>query len=599
MRAKSFIFGDKTTKHQKKGKPVARLKTIRFTIGAKLAASFGLLLLVVLGSSYMTYMTLQRNIEANERISDVHTPSVSRLHDLRFLVNDSKMLIKNWVFIEKKAETPDKQRLENLHGADYPALVNNLAPLASQWNDAQQAKYNLVLAQIDSLFALHADMMARLSTFENYEDAMTVMVAQSMVEDGGPASQLTQAVNQELDELIQEMERVVLEANLSIKGSFARFQRLVLASALVLMLFILTVSTTMALSIVRPIGYLKRVIVSMGGGMLPDHELRAGNDEIGQMAMALNELVSGLRKTSQFSLQIGQGDFETEFRPLSQEDVLGNSLMIMRQNLRKAAREEAKRKEEDFQRNWTSQGIAKFGELLRQGGDDLRQLSFAIVRETVRYLDCNQGGLFIVEDAEPDDVHLQLAAAFAYNRKKLMEKRVNLGEGLVGRCIQEKETIYMTEIPNDYIRITSGMGDDNPRALLLVPLVFNEQTFGVIELASFSPFPRYRIDFVEKIAESIASTIQSAKININTAKLLSESQEKSRKLAEQEEEVRQTMEQMQAQTQMRDLKHREAMQQTKDEFEERIAAINRTHRDEIISLQAEIRRLKQSKILDS
>jgi transcriptional regulator with GAF, ATPase, and Fis domain len=123
---------------------------------------------------------------------------------------------------------------------------------------------------------------------------------------------------------------------------------------------------------------------------------------------------------------------------------------------------------------------------------------------------------------------------------------MEVGEGLVGRCVQEKEAIYLTEIPNNYISITSGLGTANPTCLLLMPLKVNEQIFGVLELASFTTLESYQIDFIAKIAESIGAAISTVDTNKRTKQLLEKAQQQAEELRAQEEEMRQNMEELTA-----------------------------------------------------
>ena len=102
---------------------------------------------------------------------------------------------------------------------------------------------------------------------------------------------------------------------------------------------------------------------------------------------------------------------------------------------------------------------------------------------------------------------IELVASYAYDRKKHLEKTIMPGEGLIGRCIQEGDTIFLTDIPKDYIRIKSGLGQDDPKSLLIVPLKLNENVIGVIEVASLEIFKNFQIEFIERIGNSMASSI--------------------------------------------------------------------------------------------
>jgi len=254
---------------------------------------------------------------------------------------------------------------------------------------------------------------------------------------------------------------------------------------------------------------------------------------------------SKLRKLYRFVEKLRSGDIDSDYIP-EENDILGKSIVNLRDNLRSSKIEEEKRRSEDDQRNWVAEGLAKFGEILRSDNDNIEQLSNNIIGNLVKYVDANQGGFYLLDDSDPGDKYYKLTSCYAYERRKFADKRVELNEGLVGACTLEKETILLTKLPDSYLNITSGLGYTNPKCLLIVPLKFNEEILGAIEIASFNIFEKFQVDFIEKVAESIASTISTVKINLRTAKLLKESQYQAETLATQEEQMRQNMEELQA-----------------------------------------------------
>lgn len=269
-------------------------------------------------------------------------------------------------------------------------------------------------------------------------------------------------------------------------------------------------------------------------------------EELNTIGSSLNDLKTGLDKAVQFAEEIGRGNLDAKFNVLSDNDELGSSLLSMRSSLKKAREEAEQRQDMDRKQNWITEGSAKFGDILREYNNDMFDFSFNIISNLVKYIGANQGGLFVINDDNKDDRYFELTAGYAYNIRKILKKKVQPGVGLIGRCIMEAESIYISNLPEDYINISSGLGEKSPQYLLIVPFKFNNEIYAVAEIASFYPIEPYKQQFVEEVGNSIASTIATVKINIRTNKLLQELKVQADELASQEEEMRQNMEEMKA-----------------------------------------------------
>jgi methyl-accepting chemotaxis protein len=263
-----------------------------------------------------------------------------------------------------------------------------------------------------------------------------------------------------------------------------------------------------------------------------------GEDELSVMAQSINALSQNLKQKVDFSEQIGHGNLESAYQLESEKDELGKSLIGMRDSLLSFNKQEERRK-------WATEGMAQFGEILRQN-DSFEKLCDNILSKLVKYVNANQAGIFVLRENEHQEKSLDLIACFAYNRKKYLERSIKPGQGLVGQCYLEKNYIYLNDIPQDYLVITSGLGEATPDNLLLIPLSVNDIVYGVLEIASFHPFEEYQIEFFQKLSESIASSINLARSNETTRKLYEESKLMTEELRAQEEEMRQNMEELMA-----------------------------------------------------
>jgi PAS domain S-box-containing protein len=305
-----------------------------------------------------------------------------------------------------------------------------------------------------------------------------------------------------------------------------------------LIIFILLIATWTIISGVqkRAITIISNDLKHIAKGERPELVSSKGTN-LTSIVAASDEIVTYLDDAGLFAKKIGEGDFEYTFNPKSNNDVLGNSLIEMRNRLQEVARE-------DKIRNWTNEGQAKFGELLRLHNDDLETLGSQLLSNLIDYLNASQGALFVLNgDGEK---HLDLLASYANKRRKFLTKQILPGEGLVGQVFEEGKTTYITDLRTDHYNIETGLGESKPSSLLIVPLKEEHKVEGVIEIASLQKFQKHEIAFVEAIGKSIASSFNSGKINETTKRLLEETQEKAEQMKAQEEELRQNMEELAA-----------------------------------------------------
>ncbi len=474
------------------------------TIAFRCVLLFGLITAAIVLAAFAGKKHLNRISQLNTGIAYSLDPAVNGLKQLNELV------LQAGTYPGEKLHTPEHIR--------YPSLKTHLRELSVEWE-----KDRALLLQ---------------DLFRQIEDSL-------LMKDTVPATRINQ-ISGNISFLTGTFQQQTREARRNLQALSDRSGRFLFMVAAVLIALIISAAWYMIRLVTRPLSRYSTIIRDMKNGILPTEKIPEAKNEMGKIAGALNALSERLKQLTHFSAEIGKGHFEQEFNPLSEHDLLGSALMNMRNELRNAAREEAKRKKEDDQRNWAAQGIAVFSDILREEHKDLRDLSHNIIRNLVKYLDARAGGLFIVDDREKDYQYIEMMACFAFDRKKALEKKIPYGEGLLGRSVQEGETIFLTDIPPGYITISSGMGETNPRSILIVPLKLNEVILGAVEIASFHILRPYQIDFVERIAINIASTISSVRSNIRTSLLLKKSQQQTEELASQEEELRQNMEEMRA-----------------------------------------------------
>lgn len=306
---------------------------IRFTIGKKIGSGFGILIILTMIVFVTTYLTLQESKRINDEINSVNTPSVKALQELKFNILESRLFLETW--LKEYKEHEDKQRLINFRREEYPNIKNRIKKLSNNWDTAQQDSLQSLFETIELLFHQQSiDIIDMLQTFEDYQDnPFATLNARGSIEEGGEIYRLTYVSMERLNNLITVQKADAAAYTSDMFKSFESLEILVkyLGFALIFIGIVIAFYTTK--TIVDPIKRLKKVAVKLGRGVFPAGKMKEGSDEIGEMTAAMNNVVSGLKRTKDFANAVGAGNFGKEYQPLSSKDSLGHALLKMRDDL--------------------------------------------------------------------------------------------------------------------------------------------------------------------------------------------------------------------------------------------------------------------------
>jgi PAS domain S-box-containing protein len=253
-----------------------------------------------------------------------------------------------------------------------------------------------------------------------------------------------------------------------------------------------------------------------------------------------NLLEQKVNITTSYLHEIATGNFNVELQsilaslPQQNDSTFTDTLIETNSKLNAYAKQEEERK-------WITTGMATFISSIQNSYRDKGELYERVLRFLIQYTGYNQGGLFIAKKNELEEDVLEMVACYAYGKKKLKEKQVAIGNGVLGQCFLEKETTIMTNIPDRYTEITSGLGESTPRNLVIVPLRYQEHVLGVLELASFQSINKTHIQFIEQVCENFSALLLNI---LNTEKvdtLYQEAEKKAKLLEERESSLRESI----------------------------------------------------------
>lgn len=433
-------------------------------------------------------------------------------------VNDQVKTIKN-VFSES----------ESMAGSYYKDTILNLI-------NAFELDYGLkVKSRIEELHnLLNVSKKGQAENQVSINDHRVVSLLKAVAKEG-------LVTIKGLDKAKNYTQRIVTEAEKSSEQTVATSLKttwiLGIGSIVAALIIAFIFSSRISSAIVK----IKEKVEQLSKGRHPDEVEIKNHDELGAIAHSLNQLIVTLRGLSHFAAEVGNRNFKASYQALGDDDILGNSLLEMRNKLQQAEIDAVTRRTEEEQRVYVTQGIAGLGEVLHLNYESIDDMGYAIIRFLVTYLKANQAIFFQADYSDAENPVLNLRATYAFDRRKYIKKQVAIGDGLAGVCFYERKSMFLTEIPNDYITITSGLGESLPRNIFIVPIMAEERVEGIIEIASFHILEAHQTEMVEQMAKSIGITLNGMRINKQTKDLLEQAQRMEKEMKVQEDEMRATI----------------------------------------------------------
>ena len=505
---------------------------MRFRISIKSFIAFCILGFAVV--TLLSFRYLYKQIDERDKliinITDNAQPSLSGLILLKDKFEESKKIVSYWQQLDIRQDSLFSSEFNALFGEVIPQIIEEIMFLSQNWTEEDKNLFVATSGLIrDSLYIHYLDVLS----YANSENSdMSVF--------------LLSEIDQNLSYLIDKRQNELFSIGeyLNIHNKKLRKNIVFIFTLLPLLLFLFVLYFIIYLR--RNFRTLENSLGNLSMGKIPKNIEIPKRSEFSKIYTNINTLFDYFRNLSNVSEKIAQKDFQTQFTPLSNDDELGNKLLNLKDDLKKATEDEEKRRMEDEQRNWIITGTARINDIIRISSDKLEELGYNLIKELVEYTGSRIGGLFIINQDKNEQDVIELVAAYAFDRQKFIERKILPGEGLVGRSIQENETIYINEVPEDYLSIKSGLGEREPVSILIVPLRLNDNAYGVIEIGSFQNIEKFKIEFVEYISDNIATTISKLKSNIQTARLLEQTRQQAEEMVAQEEEMRQSMEELRA-----------------------------------------------------
>jgi HAMP domain-containing protein/CheY-like chemotaxis protein len=241
-------------------------------------------------------------------------------------------------------------------------------------------------------------------------------------------------------------------------------------------------------------------------------------------------LTNQMRAIGEVATAVTRGDLSRSIQVEARGEVsyLKDNINEMIRNLKETTQKNA-------QQDWLKTNLARFTRLL-QGQRDLQAVTKLILSELAPLVSAHHG-VFYMMDSQESDARLRMIASYGYRSSRKLPTSFLPGEGLVGQCAIEKNRIWLTDVPRDYIVVSSGLGAAPPNNIVVLPILFEQQVKAVIEIASLDRFTETHLSFLDQLMESIGVVLNTIEANSRTESLLTQSQSLAQELQQTNQEL--------------------------------------------------------------
>jgi serine phosphatase RsbU (regulator of sigma subunit)/HAMP domain-containing protein len=309
------------------------MSKVRFTVPARLYLGFGTFITILLIALYFVQTTLTQAEKVNDQLNNVHLPSLSACRNLLLSIEESLELSKQWTYVQRNEDHEERRNFTTLVSSTIPEELKAIDSLKTYWSSEQQQEATWIHQEWDTLQSKYVFLQNTLNSFDSYQDPFKVIQAEDLflTNNGIPVkvARLQYLIKDQLNHFHQQIQQERGLMNASFDNLYILLGVL---SALTLFLGF-GIAYITSLSITKPIRNIRRILKKLSFGVYSNEKIEISNDEIGDMAIAANKLIENFKTTKNFASALGQGNFDIQFSPLSDQDEMGKALIQMKGDL--------------------------------------------------------------------------------------------------------------------------------------------------------------------------------------------------------------------------------------------------------------------------